>query len=126
MKNNLLGKTFLSCSFYLYRFRKHVSYGFPIITFCNPGVHYEKPCICNLPHFGTGFGNELLQLSNTLDFEGTKHRETVIDFILHFSYDFFLIKDFTMKILCTNCTVYSRTKHIHVALCFTHVCYITY
>ena len=45
MKNNLLGKTFLSYSFYLYRFRKYVSYGFPIINFCNPGVHYEMPCI---------------------------------------------------------------------------------
>ena len=33
----------LSCSFYLYRFRKYVSYGFPIIIFCNPGVHYETP-----------------------------------------------------------------------------------
>jgi len=22
-----------------------VSYGFPIINFCNPGVHYETPCI---------------------------------------------------------------------------------
>ena len=38
-------KIFLSCSFYLYRFRKYVSYGFPIINFCNPGVHYETPCI---------------------------------------------------------------------------------
>ena len=45
MKNNLLGKIFLSCSFYLYRFRKYVSYGFPIINFCNPGVHYETPSI---------------------------------------------------------------------------------
>jgi hypothetical protein len=35
----------LSCSFYLCRFRKYVSYGFPIINFCNPGVHYETPCI---------------------------------------------------------------------------------
>jgi hypothetical protein len=41
MKNN----KFLSCSFYLYRFRKYVSYGFPIIIFCNPGVRYETPCI---------------------------------------------------------------------------------
>ena len=39
------GKKFLSCSFYLYRFRKYVSYGFPIINVCNPGVHYETPCI---------------------------------------------------------------------------------
>jgi hypothetical protein len=47
MKNNFLGKTFLS-SFYLYRFRKYVSYGFPIINFCYPGVHYEMSCIfCN-------------------------------------------------------------------------------
>jgi hypothetical protein len=45
MKNNLLGKKFLICSFYMYRFRKYVSYGFPIINFCNPGVHYETPCI---------------------------------------------------------------------------------
>ena len=37
----------LSCSFYLYRFRKYVTYGFPIIHFCNPGVHYEMPCIVN-------------------------------------------------------------------------------
>ena len=35
----------LSCSFYLYRFHKYMSYGFPIINFCNPGLHYETPCI---------------------------------------------------------------------------------
>ena len=35
----------LSCSFYLYRFRKYVSYGFPLINFCVPGVHYETPRI---------------------------------------------------------------------------------
>jgi len=23
-----------------------MSYGFPILNFCNPGVHYEMPCIC--------------------------------------------------------------------------------
>jgi len=44
MKNNLLRKV-LNCSFYLYRFRKYVSYGFPRINFCIPGVHYETPCI---------------------------------------------------------------------------------
>jgi hypothetical protein len=38
----------LSCSFYLYRFRKYVSYGFPIINFCNPGVYYETPCIIEI------------------------------------------------------------------------------
>ena len=37
-------KTILSCSFYLYRFRKYISYGFPVTNFCNPGVHYETPC----------------------------------------------------------------------------------
>jgi len=54
MKNNLLGKEILSCTFYLYRFGKYVSYGFPIINFCTSGctlwnalyimkrpVHYE-------------------------------------------------------------------------------------
>jgi hypothetical protein len=45
MKNTLLGKNVLSCSFYLYRFLKYVSNGFPIINYCNPGVHYETPCI---------------------------------------------------------------------------------
>jgi hypothetical protein len=35
-------------SFYLYRFRKYVSYGFPIINFCNPGIHYETPCISGI------------------------------------------------------------------------------
>ena len=38
-------QSLLSCSFYLYRFRKYVSYGFPIINFCNPRIHYETPCI---------------------------------------------------------------------------------
>ena len=42
---NVLG-FFFNCSFYLYRFRKYVSYGSPIINFCNPGVHYETPCTC--------------------------------------------------------------------------------
>ena len=44
-EKQLTWKQFLSCSFYLYRFREHVSYGFPMINFCNPGVHYETPCI---------------------------------------------------------------------------------
>jgi len=50
MKNNLLGKKFLSCSFYLYRFCKYLSCGFPIINFCNPGVHYKMPCVFSIPH----------------------------------------------------------------------------
>jgi len=45
VKNNLLGNNFLSCFFHLYGFRKYMSYGFPIIKFCNPGVHYETPRI---------------------------------------------------------------------------------
>jgi hypothetical protein len=43
-EKNVLGKK-ISCSFCLYRFRKYVSYGFPIINFCNPGVYYETTCI---------------------------------------------------------------------------------
>ena len=38
------GGKFFCFSFYLYRFRKYVSYGFPIINFCNPGICYEMPC----------------------------------------------------------------------------------
>ena len=45
MKNNMMGKTFLSCSFYMYRFRKYLSYGFPMIIICNLVVHYETPCM---------------------------------------------------------------------------------
>jgi hypothetical protein len=48
MKNNVLEEKSVSRSFYLYRFRKYVSYGFPIINFCHPWVHYEKPCIRNM------------------------------------------------------------------------------
>jgi len=33
--------------FYLYRFCKYMSLGFPIINVCNPGVHYETPGICH-------------------------------------------------------------------------------
>jgi len=48
MKNSLLRKNSLSCSFYLYRFRRYLLYGFPIINFCIPGVHYETPCIISM------------------------------------------------------------------------------
>jgi len=48
MKNNLVGKNVLSCSFYLYKFHKYVSYGFPTINVCNPGVRYEMPFIFSL------------------------------------------------------------------------------
>jgi hypothetical protein len=42
----LTGKTFLSCSFSLYRFRKCVSYGFPIINFVIPEYIMKCPvCI---------------------------------------------------------------------------------
>jgi len=47
-EKELTGRNILSCSFYLCRFRIYVSYGFPtIIIVCNPGVHYEMPCIHN-------------------------------------------------------------------------------
>ena len=65
MKNNLLGKKFLSCSFCLYRFRKHVSLGFPITNFCNPGVHYETPCIYISP-FATADFKHLYNFPSTL------------------------------------------------------------
>ena len=35
----------MNSSFYLYIFRKYVSYGLPIIRFLDRGVHYETPCI---------------------------------------------------------------------------------
>jgi hypothetical protein len=45
-KQHTGGKKFLSCFFYLYRFGKYVSYGFPIINFCNPAVQHGTPCMC--------------------------------------------------------------------------------
>jgi hypothetical protein len=39
-EKQLTGGGGLSCSFCLYRFRKYVSCGFPIINLCNSGVHY--------------------------------------------------------------------------------------
>jgi hypothetical protein len=39
MKNNLQRKKCLSCSFYMYRFRKYVSCGFSIINVCNIYVY---------------------------------------------------------------------------------------
>jgi len=44
-ENQLNGKRNLSFSFYLYRFLKYVTFGVRKIFFCNPGVHYETPCI---------------------------------------------------------------------------------
>ena len=44
-EKQLTGTKILSSSFSLYMFRKYVPYGFPIINFCNPGVHYETSCI---------------------------------------------------------------------------------
>jgi hypothetical protein len=49
-EKQLSGGGKLSCSFYLYRFRIYVSYGFPILNVCNPGVHYETPCIMEWGH----------------------------------------------------------------------------
>jgi hypothetical protein len=46
-EKKLTGEKFSSCSFYLYRFLKYVSYGFLIINFYSPGVHYETPCIAD-------------------------------------------------------------------------------
>jgi len=42
-------KKILSCSFCLYRFRRYVSCGAPIINFCNPEEYYETPCIFLAP-----------------------------------------------------------------------------
>jgi len=53
--SNLMGKKkILSCSFHLYRFHKYVPYGFAILNFCNPRVHYETPCIIRTVPEGEG------------------------------------------------------------------------
>ena len=51
-EKNLPGGKKLSCFIYLYRFRKHVSYGFPTINFCNKEyvmpmmlIHWEEAYI---------------------------------------------------------------------------------
>jgi len=42
-EKQLTGEKFFSCSFYLYRFCKYVSYGFRTM-FSKAGLHYETPC----------------------------------------------------------------------------------
>jgi hypothetical protein len=42
-EKQLTGKRFFSCSFYLYRFCKYVSYGFPIIIFIIPEYIMKRP-----------------------------------------------------------------------------------
>jgi hypothetical protein len=49
MKNDFLGKKLLSCSFYLYRFRKYLSYGFPIIIFFVIPEYIMKRPVLNMP-----------------------------------------------------------------------------
>jgi len=58
----LTGGKKLSCSFYLYRFRKYVSYGFPIINSCNPGVHSETPCISGIAKRAVNFNESEIYL----------------------------------------------------------------
>jgi hypothetical protein len=65
MKNDLMCKEFLSRSFYLYKFCKYVSYGFPIIKFYNPGVHYETPCIISIKKLCTFLGDDLQEIVET-------------------------------------------------------------
>jgi hypothetical protein len=60
MKKKLTAKMFLSCSFCLYRLHKYVSYGFPIINLCNPGVHYETPCINSFHHRNCNISNLMI------------------------------------------------------------------
>jgi hypothetical protein len=44
-EKQLTGEKIFELFLLSYRFRKYVSCGFPITNFCNPGVHYETPCI---------------------------------------------------------------------------------
>jgi hypothetical protein len=97
MKNNLLGKTFLS-SFYLYRFRKYVSSGFPIIIFCNTGVHYETPCI-------TYFSKRvifIIQRNSGMSFLPTKYLTIELLLFLVIVYPLNLhTESYTVKFICT-------------------------
>jgi hypothetical protein len=68
MKNKLLRKHFLSCFFYLYRFRKYVSYSFPIINFCNTQYLYLLEKIYKVQHL-EGSGKPVLYIGRTV-FEG--------------------------------------------------------
>ena len=87
-EKELTGKK-INCSFYLYRFRKHVSYGFPITNFCNPGVHYKTPCIFSLSKFAAskkwhGFGSDKRAGQNPLLFStkntpSTTHTRIICD-----------------------------------------------
>jgi hypothetical protein len=49
-------------------------------------VMYMYVCVYNLQRVILGFGNDLLQLSDTDDFEGDKNiGESILNFLRHFS-----------------------------------------
>jgi hypothetical protein len=68
----------LSCSFYLYGFRKYVSYGFPIINLCNPGVQYETPCIMKLSVARTVGMQTTLNVTAQRNFRGCLISVTIV------------------------------------------------
>jgi hypothetical protein len=76
-EKQLTGKKILNCSFYLCRFRKYVSYVFPIINVSNNGVYYETPCIMMV---GVG-GFKQLYLGTTP--ESHPHVRMNISILLH-------------------------------------------
>jgi hypothetical protein len=84
IKNNFLGKKISSCSFYLYRFRKYVSYGFTIINFCNPGVHYETPCIIHTRRIYS-LKYHIFQTNSELVYHAAYSRNSVLMFRDKFS-----------------------------------------
>jgi len=54
-----------------------MSYGFLIINFCNPGVHYETPCILDLINAGKMEHIKIIkaqQAKATYTYKNTKER----------------------------------------------------
>jgi len=54
-EKQLIGKNIFDLFLLYVQVRKYVSYGFPIIKFCNLGVHYETPCITKQIHEAESF-----------------------------------------------------------------------
>ena len=72
----------------------------------------------NVPYVRVSVENGLLGLSDMLDFGRTGTQgNRILNFLVDFSRDFFLILISRMKIFYQ--TLYSRTKQIHATRCFT-------
>lgn len=80
-------------------------------------------CKRNAPHVEAGSRNNLLQLSDRLDFEYTETPENrILNFLRHFSYHLLLIKVTTTKnpVCWTVRNTHTKLHYVVLHMCVTH------